>query len=77
MTHLHKKFTDSQIKELFERYIRQLIERSYIQEILGIGKARFFALLKRFRANPESFSIQYQRTNAPRSIDPAIVTPVR
>jgi hypothetical protein len=72
MPQLHKKFSDSQVKELFERYSRQLIERSYIQDILGIGKARFFALLKRFRANPEVFSIQYQRTSAPRSIDPAI-----
>lgn len=62
MPQLHKNFTDSQIKELFERYLRRLIERSYIQELLGIGKARFFALLRRFRKDPQGFSIAYQRT---------------
>lgn len=71
MPQLHKNFTDSQIKELFERYLRRLIERVHLQEILGIGKARFFALLRRFRKNPQGFSIAYQRT-APRRIAPEI-----
>ncbi len=30
MEQLHKKFTDSQVKELIERYIKKEIERSYI-----------------------------------------------
>ena len=72
MPQLHKKFADSQVKELFERYLRKLIERSYIQEILDIGKARFFALLRRYRKNPQGFSIQHQRTTASRSIAPEI-----
>lgn len=37
MVQLHKRFTDSQAKELIERYLRNEIERRYIQEILGIG----------------------------------------
>jgi hypothetical protein len=72
MPQLHKKFIDSQVKELLERYLRQTIERSYVQKILGIGKARFFALLGRYRKNPQGFSIQYQRTTPPRSIAPQI-----
>ena len=72
MAHLHKKFTDSQVKELFERYCLKTIQRSYLQQILGIGKARFFLLLQRYRQNPHSFSIQYHRTSPARSIDPAI-----
>jgi hypothetical protein len=38
MVQLHKRFTDSQVKELIERYRSKGIERGYIQEVLGIGK---------------------------------------
>ncbi|MDY6820803.1 MAG: hypothetical protein SVN78_04180, partial [Deferribacterota bacterium] len=66
MVQLHKKFTDDQIKDLFKRYLKKEIERKYIQEILGIGKTRFFALVKDYRKNPEQFSIQYKRTTNPK-----------
>ena len=58
---MHKRFTDSQVKELIERYMRKEIERQYIQQILGIGKTRFFALLKDYHKDPNEFSIQYTR----------------
>ncbi|NVM24836.1 MAG: hypothetical protein HWN70_02810, partial [Desulfobacterales bacterium] len=57
MGQLHKRFTDSQVKELIEGYLRKEIERGYIQEVLGIGKTRFFALIKAYRHNPHEFSI--------------------
>ena len=44
------------------------IERNYIQEILGIGKTRFFALVKKYNENPDNFSIEYKRGNATRKI---------
>jgi transposase len=72
MPQLHKKFSDSQVKELFDRYVRKYIERPYLQEILGIGKARFFALLRRYRKNPQAFSIQYQRAEPSRTIAPDV-----
>ena len=59
---LHKKFTDSQVKELIGRYLKREIERKYIQEILGIKQTRFFALVKDYRSNPEKFSVN--RKNA-------------
>jgi hypothetical protein len=46
MAQLHKKFTDAQVKEMLQRYLHNEIERPYVQQILGIGKTRFFALLK-------------------------------
>lgn len=72
MEQLHKRFTDSQVKELIGRYLKKEIERNYIQEILGIGKARFFALVKEYRKNPDKFSIQYERTAKTRGISPDI-----
>jgi len=68
MAQLHKKFTDSQIKELIERYLSKEIERKYIQEILGIRKRRFFIIVKHYRENPDNFSIQYIRKTKTRKI---------
>jgi len=68
MAQLHKKFTDDQVKELIGRYLKKEIERNYIQEILGIRKRRFFILIKRYRENPDTFSIQYTRKSKTRRI---------
>src|SRR3989337_3475405 len=72
MAQPHKKFTDSQIKELLERYVRNEIERKYVQQILGIKDRRFFILIKRYRENPKGFSIQYSRKAKTRGITPGI-----
>lgn len=72
MSQLHKKFMDSQVKELIKRYLKKEIESAYIQEILGIGKTRFFTLVKKYRENPDAFSIQYKRSGKTRSISPDI-----
>jgi len=72
MVQLHKKFRDSQVKELIERYLKKEIKRQYIQEILGIGKTRFFALVKKYHENPDGFSIQYSRKTKTRKIDSKI-----
>ena len=70
MSQLHKRFTDVQVKEVLQRFLHHEIERSYVQEILGIGKTRLFALIKSYRQNPGAFSLQYERPG--RSIDPGI-----
>ena len=60
MGQLHKSFTDEQIKVLLQTYCQGKMRRADIQEILGIGKTRFFALLKSYRQEPENFSIAYK-----------------
>lgn len=66
MAQLHKKFSDIEVKELIERYLKKEVERSYLQEILGIGKTRFFSLIQSYRDNPRTFSIHYKRETKPR-----------
>ena len=61
MGQLHKSFTDEQIKVLLQTYCQGKMRRADIQEILGISKTRFFALLKSYRQEPENFSIAYKR----------------
>jgi len=73
---VHTRFTDDQVKELIERYLRKEIERTYVQEILGIHKRRFFQLIAAYRSNPKAFSVQYQRTEKTRSIDEEVETAI-
>ena len=63
---LHKRFTDGQVKELLARYIKKELKRRHVQEILGIGKTRLFALIEAYRKEPEQFSIQYERESSNR-----------
>jgi len=66
MSQLHMHFTDEQVKVLFQGYCQGKICRADVQEMLGIGKSRFFVLLKQYRQNPEAFSIAYERRTIPR-----------
>jgi len=68
MAQLHKQFTDRQVKELLERYLKREIELHYILEILGIKRSRFFLLLKHYKECPDKFSIHYQRKTKTRTI---------
>lgn len=61
MAQIHKRFTVEQVKMLFRGYTEGNLGREEVEKMLGIGKTRFFALLKRFREDPETFQIDYQR----------------
>lgn len=71
-TQIHKKFTNEQVKELLQKYLNKEVERKYLQEILGIGKSRFFEIIQAYRDNPSGFSVEYQRSGKTRSIAPEI-----
>ena len=72
MSQMHKRFTSDQVKEFLDCYLKNEIERTYIQEILGIKRRRFFVLLKQHKENPQHFTAQYRRTKALRTISPVI-----
>jgi len=59
MAHLHKQFTADQVKVLLDSYDQGHLSREEIEHSLGIGKTRFFALLKQLRNHPDAFSIDY------------------
>lgn len=66
---LHKQFSNEEVKSVFERYEQKVFELKNALSFLKIGRSRFFILLDRYRADPESFSIEFRREKAPRSID--------
>jgi len=61
MKQIHKQFNSEQVKVLLQAYEAGHLSRDEIERTLGIGKTRFFALVKQYRVQPDSFSIQYQR----------------
>ena len=61
MVQIHKRFTDEQVKVLMRGYCQGTLPRSQIEAMLGIGKTRFFALLKAYRQDPDGFTITYER----------------
>ena len=72
MVQIHKEFTDNQVKELIERYLKREIKIHYVLEILGIKRSRFFVLLKQYKECPDTFSIQYGRNTKTRKISESI-----
>ena len=48
MTQLHRRFTDDQVRVLLNGYCQGLLKRAEVQEMLGIGKTGFFALVKQY-----------------------------
>ena len=69
---IHKTFTTDQVKELLVKYLNKEVERKYIQEILGIGKSRFFEIIQAYRSDPKTFSVDYKRSCEARRIAPEI-----
>jgi hypothetical protein len=63
MKQIHKQFSSEQVKVLLQAYEAGHLSRDEIERTLGIGKTRFFALRRQYREDPESFSIQYERTS--------------
>lgn len=61
MSQIHKRFTDEQVKALLDGYCQGKLKRTEIQQLLEVGKTRFFALVKAYRQSPASFSVAYQR----------------
>jgi len=69
---LHKNFTDGQVKSFLKSYLDKEIKMNYILQMLKIKRSRFFELLAKYRKDPGSFSIQYERKTINRKIDPDI-----
>jgi hypothetical protein len=80
MDQLHKRFTVEQVKALFAAYCQGTMNRAELEEVLGIGKTRFFALLKEYRRDETGFSVEYQRatpTRLPAELEAEIETELR
>ena len=66
MEQVHKRFTAEQVSVLLKGYCQGTLDRLAVEETLGIGKTRFFALLRQYHRGMEEFSLAYQRTTPTR-----------
>jgi len=46
MKQLHKKFTDCQVKDLMERYLKKEVERKDLQKVLLTRRAEYHGLAR-------------------------------
>jgi hypothetical protein len=59
---LHKKFTVEQVRVLMQAYCQGAMDRAGVEEVLRIGKTRFFALLRQYRQDPAGLNLDYVRS---------------
>ena len=69
MAQIHKRFGDSDVKDLLKKYVKKEIERKYIEDILGIKSRRFCELVKSYKDNPDTFTVKYKRKKPTRKIN--------
>lgn len=62
MQQIHKRFTTEQIKAVLQQYDGGHMTRKEVEDMLDIGKTRFFALLGDYRQDASAFSVAYERT---------------
>lgn len=55
---------------MFERYLSREIGVQEALALLKTSRRRFFELIKSYRENPDSFSMEYKRKGVSRRIDP-------
>ncbi|HBE45073.1 MAG TPA: hypothetical protein DDW17_06415 [Deltaproteobacteria bacterium] len=65
--HLHKRFSNDQVKVIFGNHLKGLISVKEALQLLEISRSQFFALQKEYVEDPERFSISYVR-HAPKRI---------
>ena len=66
MDQVHTRFSDEQVVFVLWKHTEGLMTRVEVQEVLGIGKTRFFALCREYIRHPEAFTMSYQRSSARR-----------
>jgi len=72
---IHKRFNEEQVAVLLKGYCQGTIDRTTVEETLGIAKSRFFVILAKYRCNQDKFSLLYHRespTRLPAGIEDAI-----
>jgi hypothetical protein len=76
VAHLHKKFTAEQVRVLIQAYCQGAMARAGVEGVLGIGKTRFFALLKQYREDPNGLTLDHVRSVSGR-LSAAVETEIR
>lgn len=58
---MHKRLTDDQVKTVLDLYNKKTITLKQALQQLGCKRSRFYQILKKYRKDPEGFTIAYAR----------------
>lgn len=61
-TQLHKRFQAKEVIDLFERYLSHEVELQPLLTVLKIKRSQFYLLLGKYQKDPNSFTLEYQRS---------------
>lgn len=61
VTQLHKRLDNLTFCYIVKQYIQRKLSLEKVLDFLKIGRSQFFNLLKRYRKDPENFSLNYKR----------------
>jgi hypothetical protein len=59
MEQVYRRFATEHIRNVLRGYTEGVLDRAAVEETLGIGKTRFFALRKLYRMDPEKFTLAF------------------
>lgn len=65
---MHKRLSQNQVVTILENYLAKSITLETALGSLRVKHARFFKILKAYRENPDTFSVDYQRSKPTRGI---------
>ena len=63
---LHKRLDEQIVATIFERYLAREITIADARQYLGVGRSRFFAVLKQYQRQGDGFTVAYQRSSPKR-----------
>lgn len=68
---LHKRLTDDQVRDILTRHERGELTAPEAHRYLGVGRTRFYQLVRKHQEAGEALSVAYTRTRPTRSISAA------
>jgi hypothetical protein len=69
---VHKRLADEQVRMILGRYVAKELAAAQAMELLDLKRRQFFEWVQRYRKEPESFTIQYQRQGKGRKLADAV-----
>jgi hypothetical protein len=77
MGQLHKQFNNEEVKQYLRWYEDKVLTKTEVLQALNLKDSRFYELLAKFRQKPNTFSVDYHRTKATRSLPSRVVHQIK
>jgi hypothetical protein len=69
---IHNRLSSDQVNLILEKYLNKEIKAKQARNYLELSKSRFYEILKQFKIEKESHSIEYKRTQSSNKITTSV-----